>query len=140
MNGISNAMKIDGRCHCGKISYEAEIDPQYVVICHCTDCQTISGAPYRVSVPVKAETFKLSGTPKTYVKTAESGTKRVLAFCADCGTGLYSTKLDDTNLLNLRVGAMTQRAQLTPRRQGWCRSAMPWAMDIGGIPKVQEQR
>jgi len=29
-------MKIDGRCHCGYISYEAQIDPEKVMICHCT--------------------------------------------------------------------------------------------------------
>ncbi|WP_442894910.1 GFA family protein [Bradyrhizobium sp. AZCC 1610] len=33
----------------------------YVVICHCTDCKTISGAPYRVTVPVKAMNFKFLG-------------------------------------------------------------------------------
>ena len=37
-------MKIDGRCHCGCITYEAEIDPDKVMICHCTDCQTLSGS------------------------------------------------------------------------------------------------
>ena len=33
-------MKIDGRCHCGCVTYEAEIDPEKVLICHCGDCQT----------------------------------------------------------------------------------------------------
>ena len=31
-------MKIDGGCHCGHISFEAEIDSEKVVACHCTDC------------------------------------------------------------------------------------------------------
>jgi hypothetical protein len=30
-------MKIDGECHCGKIAYQAEVDPDTLVICHCTD-------------------------------------------------------------------------------------------------------
>ena len=34
------AMKIDGRCHCGFIAYEAEADPEMTGVCHCTDCQT----------------------------------------------------------------------------------------------------
>jgi hypothetical protein len=38
-------MKIDGRCHCGYITYEAEIEPEKVMICHCADCQTLS-APH----------------------------------------------------------------------------------------------
>lgn len=68
-------MKIEGSCHCGKIGYEAEINPEYVIICHCADCQTVSGGPYRANVPVKVENFKLRGQPKTYVKTADSGNK-----------------------------------------------------------------
>jgi hypothetical protein len=40
-------MKIDGRCHCGYITYQAEIDPEKVMICHCTDCQTLSGSAFR---------------------------------------------------------------------------------------------
>ena len=128
-------MQIDGRCHCGRISYVAEINPDYVIICHCTDCQTISGSPYRVTVPVKAENFKLHGQPKTYVKIADSGNKRVLAFCADCGSAIYSTSLEDRAVFSLRLGPIEQRAQLTPKSQGWCRSALPWAMDIGHIPR-----
>jgi len=34
-------MRIDGRCHCGFITYEAEIDPEMALICHCTDCQPV---------------------------------------------------------------------------------------------------
>ena len=43
-------MHIDGGCHCGFIKYEAEIDPNAVRICHCTDCQTLTGSAYRVTV------------------------------------------------------------------------------------------
>jgi hypothetical protein len=132
-------MKIEGSCHCGKITYEAQINPEYVIICHCTDCQTISGAPYRANVPVKIDNFKLRGEPKTYVKTAASGNRLVLAFCADCGSALYSAKLEDPLFYNLRLGGVKQRAQLVPKVQGWCSSAMPWAMDISNIPQVPDR-
>lgn len=35
-------MKVEGSCHCGQITFEAQIDPEAVRICHCTDCQTLS--------------------------------------------------------------------------------------------------
>ncbi len=129
-------MKIDGSCHCGKITYEAEVNPEYVVICHCTDCQTISGAPYRANVPVKPKYFHLRGEPKTYIKTADSGNKVVHAFCAECGSALYSNAAESPRSFMLRLGAVKQRSQLSPRKQGFCRSAMPWAMDISSIPRV----
>ena len=37
-------MRIDGGCHCGHITYEAEINPDDVIICHCTDCQPTPSA------------------------------------------------------------------------------------------------
>src|SRR6516164_2510748 len=40
-------MKIDGRCHCGEITFEGEVDPDALNICHCTDCQTLSGSAFR---------------------------------------------------------------------------------------------
>jgi len=70
-------MKIDGRCHCGYITYEAEIDPEKVMVCHCADCQTLSGFAFRTVVFTREDTFKLlSGE----LKTGESGTKRPQSF------------------------------------------------------------
>ena len=43
-------MKVDGHCHCGEITFEAEVDPDAVNICHCTDCQTLSGTAFASSV------------------------------------------------------------------------------------------
>jgi len=132
---------VTGRCHCGAITYEADVDPATVGICHCTDCQTLSGSAYRVSVPAPAATFKLKGKPKAYIKkTAESGTPRVHAFCADCGSPVYSTSVDKQTSYSLRVGALDRRAELPPRRQIWCKSALAWAADIRNVaPKAEKQ-
>ena len=77
-------MIVHGACQCGAVAYEAEVDPAKAVVCHCIDCQMLSGAPFRASVPAKIEDFRFTkGQPKTYVKTAESGNRRVQAFCGD---------------------------------------------------------
>lgn len=133
-------MKVDGRCHCGKITYEAEIDPDKVSICHCADCQMLTGSTYRPSVPAPSASFRLlTGEPKRYVKTADSGTKRVHAFCADCGTPVYSCAISDPPAYSLRIGCLAQRAQLPPKRQIWCRSSLPWSMNLDGIAKLDHQ-
>jgi hypothetical protein len=134
-------MKIDGGCHCGAIAFQADIDPEKVVICHCTDCQTMSGSAFRVVVPAAADKFTLlKGAPKVYVKTAESGNRRAQAFCPECGTHLYAAAPQDTPSYGLRLGTIRQRAQLTPKRQVWCRSALGWAMSAGAIaPQIDKQ-
>ena len=126
-------MKVTGRCHCGKISFEAEIDPGQVRICHCTDCQTLSGSAFRVNVASLPGTFALkSGTPKSYVKTtADSGNPRSHGFCADCGTPLWATSTEPNPAsYGLRVGTLDCRSDLRPSRQGWYRSALPWTKDL----------
>jgi hypothetical protein len=131
-------MQIDGSCHCGSITYEAEIDPSQVEICHCTDCQTLSGSAYRVTVPVAAGQFKMSGTPSLYTKTAENGKKRFQAFCPNCGSPIYSCDAVETPAgYHIRVGTVHQRNQLVPSVQIWCRSARPWVNDLSQLPRVE---
>lgn len=133
-------MKVDGRCHCGNISYEAEVDPETVGICHCTDCQRLTGTAYRTTVRAPAAGFVLKGgTPTIYIKTGESGTRRAHAFCPICGTPIYAAAPVDPNVYSLRIGAIEQRAQLGPRRRAWCRSALPWSQDLRDLPRFDRQ-
>jgi hypothetical protein len=120
-------MNVEGACHCGRIRFEAEVDPDRVRICHCTDCQTLSGTAFRVSAPCPQASFRLlAGQPKIYEKTAESGARRIQAFCAECGTQLYATAATGSDrTFNIRVGTLKQRAQLEPKGQIWCRSRLP---------------
>ena len=128
-------MKIDGHCHCGRIAFEAEADPGAVTICHCTDCQRLTGAAFRANVQAPAAQFALrTGTPKSYVKTAESGNKRRHAFCGDCGTPIYACAVDDPPSYSLRIGTITQRAASSPKRQIWRRSALSWVDALTAVP------
>jgi hypothetical protein len=66
-------MKVTGSCHCGAIAYEAEVDPNSVRVCHCTDCQRLTGTVFRAGIPSLPDTFVLKqGTPKIYIKIAEN--------------------------------------------------------------------
>lgn len=133
-------MKIDGACLCGHITYEAEVDPERVAICHCTDCQIGSASAFRFGVLVHRDHFRLlSGTPKVYVKTAESGNRRALSFCPECGTALHGSDPVDPQWFSLRLGTARQRAELTPTVQIWCRSALPWLSGLESIRRVQTQ-
>ena len=135
-------MKIEGACTCGTIRIEGEADPAAVSICHCTDCQTATGTAFRVSIPVKGDSFKLSGQPTIYIKTtADSGNPRAQAFCPKCGSPLYSTTPGEGQqaMYIVRVGILQQRDQLEPKRQIWWRSARPWVTGLEGIRKIEKQ-
>ena len=134
-------MKVDGACHCGFITFEAEVDPEKATVCHCADCQTLSGAPYRASVFTTPDKFRLlSGEPTIYVKTAESGNKRVQTFCPKCGSPIYATAYGDpTAILGIRVGILRQRDQLVPKRQVWGRSRQSWVDNLASILRLEKQ-
>lgn len=135
-------MKVNGSCHCGQIRYEAEVDPDRSSICHCSDCQVLTGTAYRVSIPAIAGTFRLlGGTPSVYLKTtADSGNKRRHSFCPNCGSHLFvNADEDDPSIRTLRVGGLAQREQLAPKRRIWCQSALSWSQDVSSLPGIAKQ-
>lgn len=134
-------MHVEGHCHCGEIAFSAEVDPERVGICHCADCQRLSGSPYRIVAPADADKFTLTGArPTIYIKTtADSGGKWAIAFCPVCGTPIYAADAENPTSYSLRVGTLDQRGELPPKLQIWCDSALPWAIDLRGVDKLARQ-
>ena len=133
-------MRVEGSCHCGNIQYEAEVDPAKVGLCHCTDCQVLTGSAFSMFAPVPRAAFRITrGQPKIYVKTAESGNRRAQAFCAECGSRLYAAAEVDPPIFNLRVGTVRERADLPPKVQFWCRSALPWVTALNSVHALPTQ-
>jgi len=133
-------MKVTGRCHCGSIRYEAEVDETKVRMCHCSDCQMLTGSAFRVNVPALAGTFRLQGDGqlKIYIKTADSGNQRAHAFCPECGTPVYAAAASNATEYSLRLGCLDQRHALKPARQIWCKSALPWS-PVSGVERLEQQ-
>jgi hypothetical protein len=134
-------MHVTGHCHCGAIRFEADVDPASARACHCTDCQTLGGTAFTTNVVVNTGTFNLlSGMPATYIKTAESGNKRAHGFCPTCATRIYSASVNkEPTDYALRIGTLDQRADLPPKREIWCSSAMPWTAGIEGAARSEKQ-
>ncbi|KAK6001323.1 hypothetical protein QM012_002654 [Aureobasidium pullulans] len=80
---------VSGSCLCGKVGIEYSGEPALKALCHCTDCQKISGSAYSVNNVVSGDGFKITGSPKSFTKTADSGKKITSYFCGDCGSTLY---------------------------------------------------
>jgi hypothetical protein len=135
-------MRVEGACHCGDITFTADVDPATASICHCTDCQTLSGSAFRSTVRAVAGTFALrSGTPTIYVKTtADSGTPREHAFCPRCGTAIYATNVGEGPKAHaLRLGTLKNREAIVPSRQIWTRSRVAWLDSVGSLVAVDRQ-
>ena len=121
-------MNIDGTCLCGQIKFEAIIDPETTTICHCIDCQINSGTAFGYVVGAINDSFNLlKGELSFYIKLADSGAKRELAFCGKCGTRIYAKPENGkSGFFGLRVGTIRQRKSLQPKRQAWKKSSLDW--------------
>ena len=134
-------MNVEGRCHCGAITFKATIDPDRATLCHCTDCHFTSGSGFSFGVPVVNGAFEITtGTPAVYIKkTADSGSHRAHGFCPICGTRLYASSVDkDPAQMSVRVGTLKQQRDIAPKRQLWCASAFDWAV-IPGVNRLEKQ-
>ena len=128
-------MKVQGSCQCGRISYEAEIDPEKVTLCNCPESQKLIGCAYRLSVPAPSMSFKLlTGKPEAYSKAAESGAIWLCSFCPDCGAPIYSCAVYQPSIYWLSMSSLGERSDLPPKKAVRCRSPCPWPMEVGHVP------
>lgn len=85
-------MKIDGGCHCDRLTYEAEINLDKTGIYHCEDCKTFSKSEFRGFAAALPGTFRLTGVdPSRCVKPAANGNRNAMLFWPNCGIYICST-------------------------------------------------
>ena len=60
------------------------------------------------------------------------------AFCANCGAPRYASSVTDPQSYSLRLGTITQRTALTPRRQIWKRSRLGWVDALAAVPALDK--
>jgi len=79
---------LSGSCCCGNVKYEVTEQPVQKALCHCHQCQKVSGSAYTTNILVPKDAYKItSGTPKQYTFTqAPSGIKFTVSFCGDCSS------------------------------------------------------
>src|SRR5437016_9291831 len=78
---------------------------------------------------------------REYVNVADSGAKRVHAFCATCGSPIYSCAVDNRHTYSLRLGALSQKEALgRPARQIWTKRRLSWIPKLEGVPDIEGQR
>ena len=122
---MTDEIRVNGECHCGKIEIKATVKLSEVRACHCTDCQQMSGAPLRAIAVAPADKIKIKGIPKEYIKIGDSGNKRIQAFCSDCGTQLFATDMEKA-LYNIRTGFLKQKDKLIPNTHVFTASSLNW--------------
>jgi hypothetical protein len=125
---------LTGGCACGAIRFKITQPLMGVGVCHCTDCQKASGGgPNYVALAPKSGFEVTKGEAKVYSSTGDSGATIGRAFCAECGTPLWS-RPPDGPFDTVKLGALDNNADMTPNLHLYTASAPPWHLMHEGLP------
>lgn len=123
---------LTGGCHCRALRYALTQPPLGAYVCHCTDCQSLSGAAFAIGVVAPASAFTLTGLPRAVQRVLGSGTIATRLICPDCGVWVCGgSKLDAFAPDEKRVvrgGTFDDTSWIRPTAHYWTRSAQPWVI------------
>ena len=122
-----------GGCHCGAVRYEVRGAAFEPVLCHCTDCRGVSGAPALAWFSVRPGDFHyVAGSPKRYA----SSQRAVREFCGACGAqlvfrehGLAERQFDVT------IASLDDPDALAPEQHIWVHSRLAWMSGLDSLPQ-----
>jgi hypothetical protein len=124
-----------GGCLCGAIRFEASSVPALQVLCHCTDCQTISGAAAYAAYAVPIDSLKVTqGKPAHFEVKADSGQINSRHFYPTCGTRVWAI-LAEMGLASINGLALDDRSHFHPTINYFPDSAPAWCQ-LGELPSA----
>lgn len=113
-------------CCCGGLTLVATGDPDFVVACHCEDCQRRTGSAFGVGAYYPRSNIAASGAYSVYVREGQAGRRLRFHFCPACGTSLYWELELRPDHIGVAVGALRGAAVSPPSRSVWEQSRHPW--------------
>ena len=117
----------EGGCACGAIRYRLLEDPLELHICHCTDCQRVSGSAFVMSMATQRKSLEVvRGETTTVEFDTPEGIHRREQRCPACESRLWSQPQAFPEIRTLRPGTLDDHGWLRPIAHIWTRSAQPW--------------
>ncbi len=136
---METAKLLSGGCICGAIRFRVTRKPLSVHACHCTDCQTISGSAFGLSMVLEHSAVEVIAGSLEINKFSSQTTDMHRYHCGECGTAIFFSSPDFPGIVALKPGTLDDTSTLRPIAHMWYRSAQAWLKLGDGLPKYQEQ-
>lgn len=104
----------NGRCLCGKVSYNTGGEPLWVTVCYCTFCQRATGSDRMIEPIFERKDFAfMESSPSVFSLASEGSGKEVqVHFCSECGTKLALTFERWPDRLGIYIGTLDDPAAI----------------------------
>ena len=124
-------MKIEGGCLCGKVRYSADAEPTFVGVCHCKNCQKVTGTAFAAVVALPKPAVSVQGSLKTFNDRGDTGKTMFRRFCPECGSSVMDEAEAMPGVVMILTGTLDDASWVKPAMQIYCDSAQPW-VELGG--------
>ena len=120
--------KYTAQCACGAVKFAFDKDPSFIANCHCKDCKKASGGAVATFFGVAEDDFTLiSGTPKSFHYTAESGKGLDRNFCPECGARIFTNNLETfPGMVFVTLGSLDKPELITPALEMFTKRRLDW--------------
>jgi hypothetical protein len=119
------------------VRYEVTGEPAGSAVCHCRDCQYVSGGEPAALVIVPRDALKITkGTLNDYTKKGDSGMNVTRKFCGTCGTQVLSDVESAPQIWVIKTGTLDEPAGFQAGVVLYTSSAQPWAHMPDGVPQM----
>lgn len=133
---MGNKSSHHARCSCGQLHLTVKGEPVRVSVCHCLACQRRTGSAFGAQARFLAEQVQVTGNPKEYVRTADSGNRISFSFCPDCGATLFYQLENDPDLIAVPLGAFADPSFASPSVSVYEERQHPWLALKGEIEHI----
>jgi hypothetical protein len=109
---------LEGQCLCGRVRYRYDGEIEKTIICYCKNCQMAQGSIFAWNSPLQQSKFEIS-TGLKFLKEYFHSPNKARVFCQECGSPIYSYRLDLPDIIRLRLGTVTQGHVPAPSEQAY---------------------
>lgn len=107
---------LKGNCLCDRIHYVYHAQLEQSILCFCQDCRKAQGGLFGWNSPIDREKFEvLRGLQ--YLKEYFHTSNKARVFCCECGSPIYSYRIDLPNVLRLRLGTVVEGLIPAPKEE-----------------------
>jgi hypothetical protein len=113
-------------CRCQQLQVRCTGDPVRISVCHCLNCQKRSGSSFAAQARWPLDRARISGTPREWSCTSDSGAVATFYFCDTCGATVAYVTEGMPGVLAVPIGAFADPSFPPPeysvyetRKHGW---------------------
>ena len=132
---MADTQTMTGGCACGKVRFEAAVNPDEAYLCHCRMCQRATGSISIAFVNAYLKDVRWDSGPDWY----DSSPIARRPFCANCGTSLGFEFKQDADKMDLTVAAFDDPSVFTPKHHFGVESMHRAWLNTEGLPEMRTE-